>query len=323
MKMETAIDAFIADWKGYGRINSEHTERSYRSKLLLLGEDSGWAPVEDIIKADVKKTLRRWEHPNSKLQAHSCFIAFFDWTAEEDIRESNPARAIPRAKRSKPQINRMTREETEQLLSWAASDKATLAERWSIFLGVCAGLRCQELCRISKADVSRPGWVHVTRGMGKGNKERWVPVIGDLQPVIEEMLAVGPDEGTLIRGRVSTGPVLNEDWTDSEKPISRMGMYRIVKRSGKKAGLYQEITPHTLRHAFGDFIAKYAGARIAQALLGHASIETTIGTYVDQVSLDEMQVAVTGATFFQGVEPMPLRSSPPTGAERSSNGSND
>lgn len=314
MKFENAIDAFIADWKGYGRINSEHTERSYRSKLLLLGEDSGWAQVQDISKADVKKTLRRWEHPNSKLQAHSCFIAFFDWTAEEDIRESNPARAIPRARRAKPQINRLTREEVEQLLRWAATEKASLAERWAIYLGICAGLRSQELCRITKADVSRPGWVHVTRGMGKGNKERWVPVIADLQPVIDEIMAVGPEEATLIRGRISTGPRLNQDWTARERPISRMGMYRIVKRCGEKAGLYQPITPHTLRHAFGDYIAKYAGARIAQALLGHASIETTVGTYVDQVSLDEMQVAVTGATFFAGVEPMSLRSE----AERSS-----
>lgn len=307
MKIEQAIDYFIADWKGYGRINSEHTERSYRKKLLLLGEDCGWAPVEDISKAHVKRTLRRWEHPNSKLQAHSCFIAFFDWAAQEDVRADNPARAIPRAKRAKPQINRLTRQETEQLLTWAASDEASLAERWAIYLGICAGLRCQELCRITKADVSRPGWVHVTRGMGKGNKERWVPVIADLQPVIDEIMAVGPAEGTLIRGRVSTGPHLNEDWTARPKPISRVGMYRIVKRCGVKAGIYQPITPHTLRHAFGDFIAKYAGARIAQALLGHASIETTVGTYVDQVSLDEMQVAVTGATFFQGVEPMPLR----------------
>jgi integrase/recombinase XerD len=133
--------------------------------------------------------------------------------------------------------------------------------------------------------------------MGKGNKERWVPVIRDLQPIIDEIMAVGPAEGTLIRGRMSTGPRLNEDWTARDKPISRVGIYRIVKRCGRKAGLYQPITPHTLRHAFGDFITKYAGERIAQAALGHASIETTVGTYVDQVSLDEMQVAVSGATF--------------------------
>ena len=298
MRIETAIDAFIADWKGYGRINSEHTERSYRKKLLLLGEDCGWAQVEDITKADVKKTLRRWDHPNSKLQAHSCFIAFFDWTAQEDVRESNPARAIPRAKRAKPQINRLTREEVEQLLTWAASDKASLAERWAIYLGICAGLRSQELCRISKADVSRPGWVHVTRGMGKGNKERWVPVIADLQPVIEEIAAVGPREGHVLRPKMRASLPVDNEWVDRPNGFSRMGMYRLVKRCGLKAGLHQPVTPHTLRHAFGDFTAKYAGLRVAQALLGHASVETTAGTYVDRVSLDEMTVALQGFTFF-------------------------
>ena len=111
----------------------------------------------------------------------------------------------------------------------------------------------------------------------------------------------------------ATLPSLGE-WVEVDRPMAANSMYRLIKDCGRKAGLYQPITPHTLRHAFGDFIAKYAGARIAQALLGHASIETTVGTYVDQVSLDEMQVAVTGATFFAGVEPMSLRSEP----ERSS-----
>ena len=74
-------------------------------------------------------------------------------------------------------------------------------------------------------------------------------------------------------------------------------MYRLVKRAGVKAGLHQPVTPHTLRHAFGDFTAKYAGLRVAQALLGHASVETTAGTYVDRVSLDEMTVAVAGFSF--------------------------
>jgi integrase/recombinase XerD len=298
MNFDRAIYAFIADWRGYGRINSEHTERSYVSKLELLAADCG-KDVEDVTKQDVKATLRRWEHPNSKLQAHSCFIAFFDWATQEDLRDDNPARAVPRARKAQPQINRLTREETAKLLTWAAGGDARPTERWAIYLGVCAGLRCQELCRITKADVSRPGWVHVTRGMGKGNKERWVPVIADLQPIIDEIMAVGPEQGTLIRGRLSTGPKLNEDWKLREKPMSRVGMYRLVQRSGKRAGLYQPITPHTLRHCFGDFIAKYAGLRVAQALLGHASVDTTAGTYVDRVSLDEMQVAVTGATFFQ------------------------
>lgn len=301
MQFDRAIYEFIADWRGYGRINSMHTERSYVSKLRLLADDCN-KPVQEVTKQDIKRTLRRWDHPNSKLQAHSCFIAFFDWATQEDLRDDNPARAVARAKKAQPQINRLTREETAQLLTWAASDKARLNERWAIYLGVCAGLRCQELCRITKADVSRPGWVHVTRGMGKGNKERWVPVIADLQPIIDEIIALAPNEGTLIRGRISTGPRLNEDWSTRGNPMSRVGMYRLVKRCGERAGVYQPITPHTLRHCFGDFIAKYAGLRVAQALLGHAGVSTTAETYVDRVSMDEMQVAVSGATFFPLVD---------------------
>ncbi len=301
MRFDVALDAFIADYKGYGRINSPHTEQAYREKILKHADDCDGRPVEKTGKADVKKTLRRWPNANTQLAAHSALISFYDWCCEEDVRTTNPARMVRRARRTQAKINRLTRDEVGQLLTWASSSDASLAERWTIYLGVCAGLRNQELCQATIADVSRPGWVHVERTAGKGQKERWVPVISELAPVIEEIIAVGPQEGTLIRARMSTGPELNVDWIAKPGEMSRNGMYRLVKRSGLKAGIYQPITPHTLRHAFGDFIAKYTGLRVAQALLGHASVETTAGTYVDRVSMDELQVAVSGFKFFKGV----------------------
>jgi integrase/recombinase XerD len=96
-------------------------------------------------------------------------------------------------------------------------------------------------------------------------------------------------------------PQRSLEMRDKASPMSRGGMYKLVQRSGVAAGLHVPITPHTLRHAFGDFVAKYAGLRVAQALLGHASVETTAGTYVDRVSLDEMTVAMTGFTIWPGV----------------------
>jgi|GEM_PF-1941086 len=299
MKFDIAIDAFIADWRGYGQINSPNTERAYREKLLAHAEDCEGRPVTKTGKNDVKKTLRRWEHPNSKNHAHSVLTAFYDWTIEEDIRTTNPARAVRRAKKVKPKINRLTKQETTQILQWLATPEATLTERWTGYLGICAGLRCQELCLIEKQNVSRPGFIHVPRSAGKGRKERFIPIVADLQPVIEEMIALGPDRGPLIRPKMRAA--WENEWADAQRPFSRVGMYRMVKRIGVKAGLYQPITPHTLRHCFGDFIAKHSGLRVAQALLGHESVETTAGTYTDRVSLDEMQVAVTGFTFFSEV----------------------
>ena len=163
---------------------------------------------------------------------------------------------------------------------------------------MCAGLRCQELCLLQVPNVMRAGWVHVERSAGKGQKERWVPVISDLEPVMEEIAAVGPSEGHVLRPKMRASLPLHDQWVDRPDGFSRMGMYRLVKRCGIKAGLHQPVTPHTLRHAFGDFTAKYAGLRVAQALLGHASVETTAGTYVDRVSLDEMTVALRGFSFF-------------------------
>lgn len=300
MRFETAIDAFIADWRGYGQINSQHTEQAYREKLYAHAEDCGGRPVEKAGKQDVKTTLRRWEHPNSKNQAHSVLTSFYDWTCEEDIRTTNPARAVRRARKTKAKINRLTRQEIQQLLAWAASSDARHTERWIVYLGVCAGLRSQELRMCQVADVMRPGWVHVPRTAGKGAKERWVPAIADLQPVLEEIRTIGPKEGTLLRPRQrATLPALGE-FVEVDRPMSANSMYRIIKDCGIKAGIYQPITPHTLRHAFGDTLGKAVGLRVAQALLGHESVETTAGTYVDRVSLDEMQVATAGFTFFIG-----------------------
>jgi integrase/recombinase XerD len=298
MKFDVAIDAFIADLRGYGQINSQATEKSYREKLAMHAADCGGRPVEKTGKNDVKRTLRRWQHPNSKNQAHSVLNSFYRWTVEEDIRTTNPAQAVRRARKSQPQINRLTREETSQLLDWAASSDARHTERWLIYLGICAGLRCKELAETRVEDVMRPGWVHVARTAGKGAKERWVPVIRDLQPIIDEIKLIGPEHGTLLRPRErATLPSIGE-YVEVDRPMARNSIYRLVKAAGRKAGLYQPVTPHTLRHAFGDHIAKYAGLRVAQALLGHESVETTAGTYVDRVSMDEMSVAVSGFSFF-------------------------
>jgi hypothetical protein len=64
-----------------------------------------------------------------------------------------------------------------------------------------------------------------------------------------------------------------------------------------RAGIAAHIHPHLLRHAFGDHVAKHAGLRAAQALLGHSSVDTTASTYVDQPGLDEISISVHGFSY--------------------------
>jgi integrase/recombinase XerC len=72
-----------------------------------------------------------------------------------------------------------------------------------------------------------------------------------------------------------------------------------VRRIGRRAGIARPVHPHLMRHAFADHVTRLAGLRVAQALLGHASIQTTEG-YLSRPSLDELAQALTGVTFANG-----------------------
>jgi integrase len=176
-----------------------------------------------------------------------------------------------------------------------------------IHLGVLAGLRRQELCGLQGRHLARDGFVWVSRDIGKRGKERWVPVLPELEPVVDEIRQmVGLDEYVIpsrrARRQESRGGVLdNRDLVElPERPISPAGLYKLVKRVGARAGFGAEIGPHTLRHAFGDHVARYAGLRAAQAMLGHASVQTTEEAYTGRVSLDELAVSVHGFRYRRG-----------------------
>ena len=70
-------------------------------------------------------------------------------------------------------------------------------------------------------------------------------------------------------------------------------MWRTVQEVAKRAGISAHIHPHLLRH----HVAKYAGLPAAQALLGHASVDTTASTYVDRPGLGELAISVQGFSY--------------------------
>ena len=76
--------------------------------------------------------------------------------------------------------------------------------------------------------------------------------------------------------------------------LSAKSLARIVERAATDAQIGVHVTPHTLRHTFGEHVARAAGLRVAQAALGHESVETTAGTYTSGAGLDELQVSFHG-----------------------------
>jgi integrase/recombinase XerD len=107
--------------------------------------------------------------------------------------------------------------------------------------------------------------------VGKGNKERVVPLGGAARRALRTYLET--DRPILIARRPETAVVFV---TKSGKPLSRIGLWRIVKTHARAAGLPETVSPHALRHSFAThLLAGGADLRVVQEMLGHASIATT------------------------------------------------
>jgi integrase len=192
-----------------------------------------------------------------------------------------------------PQVYRMTRDEVARLLAACQTPRETRA----IHLGVCAGLRRAELLGLQGRHFLRPGFVWVSADIAKRGTERFVPVIADLEPVAHGILErVEPDEYVLPAQRWRD-PGANTSRRDYRlKPSSEQALWRLVRTVGARAGIAHPLRPHMLRHAFADHIARYAGMRNAQFLLGHKGIGTT-EAYLGEPTLDELVDAVVGFSF--------------------------
>lgn len=304
MKFSLAIDMYVRDQYADGRFNSAHTERAYRVTLYAHCDDVGDRDPSKPGRGDVKKTLDRWPNPNTRSQKHAILKAFYDWAVEEDIRKDNPARAVRRPKTRAPQVFRPSLDEVVRIMDACRRPK----EQWAIHLGVLAGLRSQELRGLRARHLRREGWVWVPGEIAKGGKERWVPVLPELEPFVDEILLTVARDEYVIAPRRRAHLSRDDEWVDRhEKQMSPSSLYKLVQAVGVRADLPAPITPHSLRHAFGDHVARYAGLKAAQALMGHASAATTADSYTNRASLEELSVSVHGFTYRRQGAAMPTK----------------
>jgi integrase/recombinase XerD len=180
----------------------------------------------------------------------------------------------PKPEKSLPKI--LSRTQVNQLIA-APNPKSKLFFRDVAILELlyASGLRASELCSLKLRDLNPS--VGVIRVMGKGSKERIVPVGHAAIEAIERYLA-------------ECRPKLARDNDDhlflsrSGKPFDRISLWMLVEKYGRASGLLKQVSPHTLRHCFAThLISGGADLRIVQELLGHSDISTTqIYTHVDQ-----------------------------------------
>ena len=144
-------------------------------------------------------------------------------------------------------------------------------------------------CRASEVVSLRPNDIDLETGqarcVGKGDKERIVPLGSQACNALADYLLL--DRPLLVAARPATTVVFV---SKTGRPLSRVGLWRIVKTHALAAGLKRTISPHTLRHSFAThLLAGGADLRVVQEMLGHASIATTqIYTRVELSRLREV-----------------------------------
>jgi site-specific recombinase XerD len=289
----SAAELYIADMRALGRLTTERSAEEYRRALLQHAADAATTDPRASTRDDVKLTLRRWSHPNTQRRRRSMLVSFYDWMVEEGLRPDNPARQTRAARGREPRVHRLTLEEARRFLAAARAG----SERRIAYLGVCAGLRRNEMRLLQGRHFARDGWIWIPPELAKGGRERWVPVIRDLEPIVRDIRETTDPENYVLPATVWVAADRGMRAVAApERPCHAKTIWGAVRRIGRRAGIATNVHPHLLRHAFAEHVTRHAGLRTAQALLGHATIQTTEG-YLTKPSLDELAHATASLTF--------------------------
>lgn len=274
-----AVDRFLdhlRDRRGY----SLNTLRNYRADLMDMALFLRQKGFDDPAPQDIGlETIREYLaslfgrlKASSISRRLSAVRAFFDFLEQSGELEQNPAAELRAPKRGKPIPAFLPVDDMFRLLEGGkGEDPLGLRDRAILEVLYSCGLRVSELVGLNLSSLSMEE--RVVRVIGKGNKERIVPIgrkaLSALKCYLEARQGLsGPqmDEGE--------GAPLFVNARGTR--LSARSVGRIVKRYTLQQGLSPEISPHAFRHTFATHLLDGgADLRAVQEMLGHASLSTT------------------------------------------------
>jgi len=268
---------------------SDATLSSYRTDLKIFAawlkdQDSSLFRVEQShIQAYLAYRFQEQYSGRSTARLLSSLRKFYGYLCQQHRLKVDPTQQIENPKIQPPVPKSLSEKDVEVLIEQPDVETPLgLRDKAMLELLYSSGLRITELISV---EVNQVGFVQgVMRVIGKGDKERLVPIGEEALSSIQSYLKYG---------RPDLASEDTNDWlflsTRGSKMTRQTFWYRI-KHYAKTAGIRTHLSPHTLRHAFATHLLNHgADLRTLQMLLGHSDLSTTqIYTYVARERLKQL-----------------------------------
>jgi integrase/recombinase XerD len=293
--LSAPVDPLVSTFIHYLRVErglSQNTMLAYRQDMQRFTQflSERHIDLKDVTRTNVVEFLSELYKSGLDSRSVARYQAtlrnFYRFCVTEGVLTQDPVSTIesPKIRRGLPHF--LSVKEVERLLAQPdASTAIGLRDKAMIELLYSTGLRVSELCGLRVSDIEMKAGC--LRCLGKGNKERLVPVGRKALEIIQRYLA----ESRPVLLRNGTAPFLFLH-TRSGK-MGRIQVWKLLRKYGDLAGLREPLSPHMLRHSFATHLLDGgADLRSVQMMLGHSDITTTqIYTHVVEERLKQIYKA--------------------------------
>ena len=264
-----AIDGFLLELR-VERGLSPLTVAAYRRDLSQFAVAAGgsWRRDPEPVRGFVNQLRREGRRPSTQARKVAAIRSFYGFALREGLAERDVAALLdmPRAGTYLPDV--LDADDVMRILDAPSDEPVGLRDGAILELLYASGIRVSELTGLDLDRLDLPNLQ--LRVIGKGNKERWIPMGEPARDRLHRYLA-GP------RAAWTTGhPTPAVFVSQRGRRLARESVWRIVRRWTEASGVRGHVTPHTFRHSFATHLLEGgADLRVVQTLLGHASISTT------------------------------------------------
>jgi integrase/recombinase XerD len=274
---KSTISSYITDLKHFANFITKKKKTS-----LKVDED-------DIV--EYTRILRNIYSINSYNRKIVVIRQYYKFLLSEKLLNKNPTKNITTAKKVKLLPKILEVEEIEQLINvsknFTTSNYENIRANLIINLLFKSGIRVSELIYIKNDDIKKHQTFLYLSILGKGNKERIVPISEDTKILIDQYVEIKNSKFPKLKETANSYLFISQNLN---KNLTRQRVGQILKQLALKAGISPEkVSPHKLRHSFATFLLRNGmNLKYIQDLLGHKDISTTeIYTHLNVSNLEE------------------------------------